>query len=444
MIFRRIFSGTIILSILFGMVIVLFPIKPMKAHALSQAFPDSGLDFNNNLGVGSSTVAVEVSQQGQGNGLQAPASEILLATTDPNPANFHVTINFGLSCAGNRAATFHVLTNDANERPDYSTIQSAANYSVKGDTACTGTISLEALKLVQSNKHTDSGLPLYTATLLVLKGETPAMGVVAFTVGVDPGNYATTQVAPSSVSLSSGTPSTGFGTVGSGSFSLQDRGADNGESTYNIEFANECDVAEGTFVYLHWFDADLVNLADANINFTLFEQPTTGPEVPIAHVDGSTPAGGALFGGAGIGDNGASSDRALRFTAHVGSVYRWQWNNVNRNNGIQFWVPASELSMINGSCNTPDDATCTISPSAFSLSNGQSYSYTVAFKNTGTTTWKNPEYAASSSASTQFPSSDIAPGGTFTLTAITDTSPNALAVRWGQRHSDTKNLTLNK
>lgn len=110
-------------------------------------------------------------------------------------------------------------------------------------------------------------------------------------------------------------------------------------STRNMtfKFAPNCNIGAGTGreqVYLKWHDADHGAFNQpSRISFTLSSRArgSSGGWTNVFTENGST----------GIGGNGA--DRRHSFTADERFEYKWEWHNVNRINGIQVWMPYSEV-----------------------------------------------------------------------------------------------------
>jgi hypothetical protein len=107
---------------------------------------------------------------------------------------------------------------------------------------------------------------------------------------------------------------------------------------YSLEFTPDCAYsASYSDVYLRWYDADMDQI-DPNVEFTI-EIWTNGSPVPDFSQTinrNTTPD---------IGNTGPTSYRQLRVdVAGPNQYYRWTWRNVSGLNGLQFWMPFSEMN----------------------------------------------------------------------------------------------------
>jgi hypothetical protein len=158
--------------------------------------------------------------------------------------------------------------------------------------------------------------------------------------------------------------------------------------SWDMRFAPDCSVKSSQTVYLRWYDADdpgpggnngtQSNEGSGEMNFDLYDET----------------AGSYIFQNrTGLGSN--DSYRDLGFTVKPNHKYRWSWNYVSATNGIQLWMPYSEIGTLID-CPSPtgggsgDNRTGSASCSA-SVDNGNPYigqnvTITVTYKNESTAT----------------------------------------------------------
>ncbi len=142
---------------------------------------------------------------------------------------------------------------------------------------------------------------------------------------------------------------------GGGGYAVQDRvNATNTEIDFTFEFAPPCNAPGSQTALLRWNDADAASNGglpadgaqfpgDTQIRFELFEaDPGGGGAVLIRNIDAGTAPN--------IGGNGQYRD--ISFTARSDKVYIWKWYKVNRNNGVQMWVPFDSF-YYDKQCNPP-------------------------------------------------------------------------------------------
>jgi hypothetical protein len=118
-------------------------------------------------------------------------------------------------------------------------------------------------------------------------------------------------------------------------FTLWNNYASNGPDTHHnwdLTFAPDCTVKSNKTVYLRWYDADDGGSGNngtqsGQISFDLHDDT----------------ANSYIFNNRG-GLGGNDSYRDLGFTIKPGHQYTWAWNNVSATNGIQLWIPYSEMS----------------------------------------------------------------------------------------------------
>jgi hypothetical protein len=104
--------------------------------------------------------------------------------------------------------------------------------------------------------------------------------------------------------------------------------------TYSLEFAIPCNVTSNSLI-LDWFDADRVNgtPADTDINWTIRNVDTNQ----------SVSLNNNSLGGNNVGET-LTINSSGNFRVKAGDKYRWEWKNVDGNNGIQFVMPYSETT----------------------------------------------------------------------------------------------------
>jgi hypothetical protein len=171
-------------------------------------------------------------------------------------------------------------------------------------------------------------------------------------------------------------------------FTLWNNYANNGPDTHHnwdLTFAPDCTVKNNRTVYLRWYDAD-----DAGSG----NNGTQSGQISFDLHDDT--ANQYIFNNRG-GLGGNDSYRDLGFTVKPGHQYTWRWNNVSATNGIQLWIPYSEIgSIIN--CPPPPgtpppnqnpvvgSASCSATASTNNAFLGQSVTITVTYKNDSTST----------------------------------------------------------
>ncbi len=115
-------------------------------------------------------------------------------------------------------------------------------------------------------------------------------------------------------------------------------------SQFNFSFKPDCSYTETkNSFYLKWTDADdgIPNQAyrDENnqsepISFKLFRSRNGGSEEKILERGPGT-----------IGANGDYREAEIKDLQEK-DTFRWEWNNVSRKNGVQFWLPFSEANNV--------------------------------------------------------------------------------------------------
>ena len=108
--------------------------------------------------------------------------------------------------------------------------------------------------------------------------------------------------------------------------------------TYTFNFAPDCTLEDGATrnIFLRWYDADGDNppnpTQDPDFGFLVIDDTAGGVQVPPANPRAN------VF--TNLGGNDTYSE--LPITVTGGHHYRWIWSGVNRNNGVQIYMPYSE------------------------------------------------------------------------------------------------------
>jgi len=180
-------------------------------------------------------------------------------------------------------------------------------------------------------------------------------------------------------------------------FALWNNYANNGPETHHrwsLTFAPDCTITNNQRTFLRWYDADDGGSGNngtqsGQISFDLHDD-TAGNYIFNNRTD--------------LGGNDSFKD--ISFTMRPNHTYTWTWNNVSATNGIQLWIPASEIgSRIN--CPQPGNppappptpaagfAACNVvSPaSGYSPFIGQTVNIVVQFENhSNDTDWHTSPY----------------------------------------------------
>jgi hypothetical protein len=123
--------------------------------------------------------------------------------------------------------------------------------------------------------------------------------------------------------------------------------------TYVQNFKTSCNIPNGNSVpiTLRWFDADWgAPPQGLNVFIMYLVDDTTG-----AHV---TPPGGLRSDSYPFGGDNAYGSYNVNIIA--GHRYRWIWSGIQKNNGLQVFMPFSEI-LYNINCQPPTPPTCSIS-----------------------------------------------------------------------------------
>jgi len=123
-----------------------------------------------------------------------------------------------------------------------------------------------------------------------------------------------------------------------------DSGNDN---TFKLTFSPDCQYDGTSPVFLKWFDADVgTSYGGSNQRFRLIDKSDGGRV--IANVSGK-------------GQLGGEGSFAYERIDHLdkGHVYEWEWTGITSGNGVQIWVPFSEI-FTSIKCDEPPDGNLTV------------------------------------------------------------------------------------
>ncbi len=121
-------------------------------------------------------------------------------------------------------------------------------------------------------------------------------------------------------------------------YALQERSKpDDTEETIAVEFATSCAALPPSQKYLKWRDADAAPGGTPNDGGEFPGDDPISFELIETNIDGSNPTPIISVGSADIGSDGEYKE--IPFTARTDKKYIWRWYNVNKNNGIQLWMP---------------------------------------------------------------------------------------------------------
>lgn len=201
-------------------------------------------------------------------------------------------------------------------------------------------------------------------------------------------------------------------------FAVQDRkGPNASNSTFKFEFAPNCNLKGDQRIYLKWFDLDAGSSnQSANPVMELWRYPRdslTGG-VRVARKDSNWASGSGRYESYGP------------LTVNSNYRYVWQWDNIQKTNGVQLWMPFDSANF-GFKCPEPiqDKGTCTINislPANKVIVPGQSITGSITVSNTGNQIWSVP-YGVSG-----FP-----PGRSYRIASSDDSN------RWG---ANTKRMAI--
>lgn len=340
------FSIAATLAILF----VIVSSKP--AHALWNIFPDTG-----NYGMNDAVAVVAR----DGGGYTLTSEQAFFKIFSPR-SSLTITVEYICNSYnwGNSEAQIQWWANSANEQaidanPSTPFVDPLGAFDTAscgaGDNFTTPTISGSSLSSVLSHE------PFYTYTLAVIHTGA-AGGINGFRVTTyTPGDYVTFREQ----TLAEATTAGAY--PGYRAFAVLDQvfgGNPRGEDTYTFVFGTDCTITTDVQAFLRWSDADFGisnEQGDPPISFTLFDV-TDGTSI--------TRSGPQLMNTIGLNND----DKEFEFTAKPNHKYQWVWNNVDNINGVQVWMPFSEINYVQPCPNTPPP------PPPPSSCAGQPYTFT--------------------------------------------------------------------
>lgn len=388
-----------------------------KASALAQMFPDPALTYrvsgcDPDSCPGSWPVSATVSRAGYNsqqnftNQLEAPISVMKLYFTHPtdNTAIIESMCHEIWDSPGVKAR-FTIFQADANENRAPGIYFSKAS----DDPGLCGPGqpgAVDAQVTVGGIGNTDilgSNMPLvkstvpgrenfYVAILYVEHDAGGQPGTMSFRVRtVEGGTYATFFELPAGLRNDATDPRILGMQNASAMLDKYGSPAPGSKSQFGLNFAPDCAISGDTeTMYLKWFDADWPGFNNNNINTEFYLYDETNGHQEVMHVTGTSswsishPSVPGLT--QGLGNN--NDFRAWPITVTKNHTYAWRWLNVDRNNGIQIWMPYSEINS-SLTCappnNTPignfDEATCTyLSGWAVDPDNGSASVYIQVFR----------------------------------------------------------------
>lgn len=336
--------------VLLGSLFVIVSSKP--AHALWNIFPDvTNYGMNDALAV----VARD------GGGYTLTSEQAFFKIFSPR-SSLTITVEYICNSYdwGNAEAQIQWWANSSNEQAiDANTSTPFVDPLGAFDTASCGasnnfttpTISGSSLSTVLSHEA------FYTYTLAVIHTGA-AGGINGFRVTTySPGDYVTFREQ----TLAEATTSGAY--PGYRAFAVLDQvfgGDPRGEDTYTFVFGTDCSITTDVQAFLRWSDADfgISNEQGNPISFTLFDV-TDGTTVV-------TRTGLELMDTYALNND----DKELQFTAKPNHKYRWVWSNVDNINGVQIWMPFSEINFVQACPGTPPP------PPSGSSCAGQPYTFT--------------------------------------------------------------------
>ena len=342
---------------IFGIFSIVLLLMPFSSLAVNNTLPGAGIN--------SSKLFLEIGRSGGGSSLHAPTSYIKLAYTG-NPT--WVGIYDGAYCVGSDYDTNDVgggtsgyTSPDCNknyvskQEVDYTFYPYDNQHSRRigtGQVVKTNTMLAENNTTwvdLRSLAHidNDSNDLHYVILKASFKLTDPGLGGVnAFKVTLN-------------TQANQGT-SLGYVTFDSQDtaaedlpFSVQNR-VSGGPDTMKFEFAPGCDVSSDQAATLHWTDADtgVGNQPDA-ISWKLFDEQVSATS-PIFYLntfsngtsDFVRNGSGAIvtdLNGFRVTMGGSGQDRQFKMMFHAYHKYRWEWSNVDKANGLQFFLPYDSL-----------------------------------------------------------------------------------------------------
>ncbi len=236
------------------------------------------------------------------------------------------------------------LADGGNVRINHSPFHPAYGCGGPGDRHLILQVPNNVFKDKQKNRY---GADVRTAILRVKKADLGAFdgkGQKHFRVinGAPNGSVSFNDIGAGGGSQSYGSDYPGFG-----AFALHDARegtGNNPETNYTFEMRPDCTHKDGRKIFLKWSDADVVGQPNEGSNMNMrFKGPGGGTILSRsgAQLGGQGwPGDPPPDGGYTVGPNIAP---ARTPGVQFNRTYTWEWNNVDRSNGVQFWMPYSEF-----------------------------------------------------------------------------------------------------
>lgn len=309
-----------------------------KTSALRSVFPSSDNSST-------STVTAMVSQAGGG------------VTLNASPARFKIFLPPGYSSSmvaiTVKDACADTVYNDVPNTDIEAQIEGYSSWRSNSGGNCSG----NDMVFNVPRSEFGSGVAKYGSyrfkTLVVRKVN--GSGIKSFKVDVPSGAYVTFDEDNYGSSAPGGDPFSVWNASRSASSTT--------ENDFNVSFRpTPCNYTEGDNVYLKWQDADYgeSNETGNNIRFRL-RNVSDGGFVTLYRSGNSL---GTTITAAEIGGNGDFRTVYAR-ELEPGKTYSWEWENVDKINGVQLYMPFNEISIL-ADCNVntqPDgdiiDVSCT-------------------------------------------------------------------------------------
>lgn len=181
-----------------------------------------------------------------------------------------------------------------------------------------------------------------------------------------------------------------------------------GKADYGFTFAASCNyIGAAPFpTYLRWYDADWgeSNQSESGYNFDLVDKGTDGNGNNIILNNYNDNLGGN------------DSYREKRITIIPGHQYRWVWHGVDQANGVQFWIPFSEIfASGDDTCKPQEAASCNTWASNGTVAPGDSVDVMVSVENVGSGQWPSTVTVDGPGSNNHDPGR-LNPGGSRTYT----------------------------
>lgn len=194
-------------------------------------------------------------------------------------------------------------------------------------------------------------------------------------------------------------------------------------SNWSMTFKPDCTLNAPKQSYIRWYDADDGGSGNngtqsGQISFDLYDQT----------------AGTYIFNNK-INLGGNDSYRDAAFTVTPGHSYKWTWNNVSATNGIQIWMPYSEIGALVDCGIQPKVPNAQCSPASKTISGlalNKQVQYGVNFLNNGNVDWTagaTPPYGWFTTVDNNPPNApnpinqDVSVGETYATGNFTFTAP---------------------